>query len=603
MPAFGPYGGRGSVVVRPLTSPQGEPGSIPGGVACGNNAGRYYWSAGFLGDRKCTGQWSLAYRPRKAREVTEDSRSLLTPKTSGSRRRPKTDVAKKRSSRREDEKKDQLQCCQPGGREKERLFAAHVSPGDFICARWRNILKVELQQGSGKVGSKHGRTVPTATKSVRDTCSRYTFMAFTHFLPSIPWRNSRIPDITSQPQAMPSGKPVFTETRGKSYPLADRRQGIKRGIDRPRWCRGRSDLASWKVKQSHYWQHCNHTTHDWVTGGTFSIYYPLGYSFLLSSGNLLEKASAGLVLYVFEPEHSETCKAHLHSTRVSPMNFSWTPKVYAFALRSPVHTREPANCSLTAGCVKSQSPLPTLPRGITVSRELNICHFLEVRYGCTCTVHRGEHLGLLHYTTPAIHFMVERNEFNDVLQRLSRVCGLEGRITSLPHHLIILPTSRGAVDWCAASLWCRRFRVRIPDKARVSTRVLASSHLNVPLSWLPGANDASNPVDARGSKVISLGSDAATEMSLLYRLGTGGAHDCSHGNIRRSPRDLGDMRRTGLNPQPGKSWIFASEYRARRLSWSAGFLWDVPFPPLFRSGADPFSPALKTSLLRAAQIS
>ncbi|KAJ8868935.1 hypothetical protein PR048_030476 [Dryococelus australis] len=53
-------------------------------------------------------------------------------------------------------------------------------------------------------------------------------------------------------------------------------------------------------------------------------------------------------------------------------------------------------------------------------------------------------------------------------------------------------------------------------------------------------------------------------------------------------------RRTRFNPGPGHR-IFARGNLAGRCRWSAGFLGDLPFPtPLF---------ALKTSLLRAAQIS
>ncbi|KAJ8873892.1 hypothetical protein PR048_024728 [Dryococelus australis] len=67
------------------------------------------------------------------------------------------------------------------------------------------------------------------------------------------------------------------------------------------------------------------------------------------------------------------------------------------------------------------------------------------------------------------------------------------------------------------------------------------------------------------------------------------------------------LRRTEFNPRPGHR-IFASGNRAGRCFWSAGFLGDLPFPPLLHSGAASYSlqspsSALKTSLLRAAKIS
>ncbi|KAJ8896116.1 hypothetical protein PR048_001458 [Dryococelus australis] len=65
-------------------------------------------------------------------------------------------------------------------------------------------------------------------------------------------------------------------------------------------------------------------------------------------------------------------------------------------------------------------------------------------------------------------------------------------------------------------------------------------------------------------------------------------------------------RRTGFNPRTG-SRIFASGNRAGRCRWSAGFLGDLPFSPPLHSAAAPSlqspSSALKTSLLKAAQIS
>ncbi|KAJ8878251.1 hypothetical protein PR048_018828, partial [Dryococelus australis] len=65
-------------------------------------------------------------------------------------------------------------------------------------------------------------------------------------------------------------------------------------------------------------------------------------------------------------------------------------------------------------------------------------------------------------------------------------------------------------------------------------------------------------------------------------------------------------RRIGFNPRPGHR-IFASGNRAGRCRWSTGFLGDLPFPPRLHYDADSYSlqspsSALKTSLLRAAQI-
>ncbi|KAJ8877110.1 hypothetical protein PR048_021562 [Dryococelus australis] len=56
----------------------------------------------------------------------------------------------------------------------------------------------------------------------------------------------------------------------------------------------------------------------------------------------------------------------------------------------------------------------------------------------------------------------------------------------------------------------------------------------------------------------------------------------------------------------GYSRIFASGNRVGRCRWSAGFLGDLPFHPLFHSGAAPYiaspSSALNTSMQRAAQL-
>ncbi|KAJ8875446.1 hypothetical protein PR048_023341 [Dryococelus australis] len=48
--------------------------------------------------------------------------------------------------------------------------------------------------------------------------------------------------------------------------------------------------------------------------------------------------------------------------------------------------------------------------------------------------------------------------------------------------------------------------------------------------------------------------------------------------------------RTGFNPRPGHSRIFASAKRARRCRWSADFLGDLTFPPPLNSAIAPFSP-------------
>ncbi|KAJ8873981.1 hypothetical protein PR048_024821 [Dryococelus australis] len=53
------------------------------------------------------------------------------------------------------------------------------------------------------------------------------------------------------------------------------------------------------------------------------------------------------------------------------------------------------------------------------------------------------------------------------------------------------------------------------------------------------------------------------------------------------PANLPPMR-TGFSPRPGHSRIFASENRAGRCRWQAGFIGDLPFPLL--SGVAPFSP-------------
>ncbi|KAJ8888656.1 hypothetical protein PR048_008148 [Dryococelus australis] len=67
-------------------------------------------------------------------------------------------------------------------------------------------------------------------------------------------------------------------------------------------------------------------------------------------------------------------------------------------------------------------------------------------------------------------------------------------------------------------------------------------------------------------------------------------------------------RRTGFNPRPGHSRIFASGNSAGRRRWSAGFLENLPFPPPLHSGTAPFSSNLTfigyhDRVVRAAHIS
>ncbi|KAJ8881562.1 hypothetical protein PR048_018045 [Dryococelus australis] len=67
-------------------------------------------------------------------------------------------------------------------------------------------------------------------------------------------------------------------------------------------------------------------------------------------------------------------------------------------------------------------------------------------------------------------------------------------------------------------------------------------------------------------------------------------------------------RANRVQSRPGHTQIFACGNHAGRCHRSAGFLGDLTFPPPFHSGAAPYPPqspslALKTSLLRAAQIS
>ncbi|KAJ8883207.1 hypothetical protein PR048_015047 [Dryococelus australis] len=65
--------------------------------------------------------------------------------------------------------------------------------------------------------------------------------------------------------------------------------------------------------------------------------------------------------------------------------------------------------------------------------------------------------------------------------------------------------------------------------------------------------------------------------------------------------------RTSFDFRRGRSRIFACRNRAVRCRWSTGFLGELQFPPPLHSGAAPYlappPSALKTSLLRAAQIS
>ncbi|KAJ8881373.1 hypothetical protein PR048_017854 [Dryococelus australis] len=50
------------------------------------------------------------------------------------------------------------------------------------------------------------------------------------------------------------------------------------------------------------------------------------------------------------------------------------------------------------------------------------------------------------------------------------------------------------------------------------------------------------------------------------------------------------QRRTGLNPRPGHSRIFATGKRTGRWCWSTGFLGDLPVPSSLNSGSAIFSP-------------
>ncbi|KAJ8895893.1 hypothetical protein PR048_001233 [Dryococelus australis] len=50
------------------------------------------------------------------------------------------------------------------------------------------------------------------------------------------------------------------------------------------------------------------------------------------------------------------------------------------------------------------------------------------------------------------------------------------------------------------------------------------------------------------------------------------------------------LRRTGFNPRPGHSWIFACGNRAGCYRWWAGFLGNLPLPPSFHFGIAPYSP-------------
>ncbi|KAJ8876779.1 hypothetical protein PR048_021226 [Dryococelus australis] len=78
-------------------------------------------------------------------------------------------------------------------------------------------------------------------------------------------------------------------------------------------------------------------------------------------------------------------------------------------------------------------------------------------------------------------------------------------------------------------------------------------------------------------------------------------------SLSSSSNGLCSRRQTGLNPRPSHR-IFASGNRAGRCRWSANFLGDHPLSPPLNSCTTPYSlqspsSALKTALLRAAQIS
>ncbi|KAJ8898440.1 hypothetical protein PR048_003800, partial [Dryococelus australis] len=55
-------------------------------------------------------------------------------------------------------------------------------------------------------------------------------------------------------------------------------------------------------------------------------------------------------------------------------------------------------------------------------------------------------------------------------------------------------------------------------------------------------------------------------------------------------RPLYQTPRSGFNPRPGHSRIFASGNRVGRCRWSAGLIGDISFPPTLHSGAAPYSP-------------
>ncbi|KAJ8898181.1 hypothetical protein PR048_003541 [Dryococelus australis] len=64
------------------------------------------------------------------------------------------------------------------------------------------------------------------------------------------------------------------------------------------------------------------------------------------------------------------------------------------------------------------------------------------------------------------------------------------------------------------------------------------------------------------------------------RLGMGSCRQCV-GNL--TLRKMPELRRTGFDFRRGRPRIFACGSRAGRCRWPAGFLGDIPFPPLFRT--------------------
>ncbi|KAJ8876108.1 hypothetical protein PR048_024017 [Dryococelus australis] len=108
----------------------------------------------------------------------------------------------------------------------------------------------------------------------------------------------------------------------------------------------------------------------------------------------------------------------------------------------------------------------------------------------------------------------------------------------------------------------------------------------------PPPHSGAAPYSPHFTLIGSQGTDVTSRPNLSTLLGI--HHECI------------PPRRTGFNPWPCNSRIFACVNRSGRYRWSAGFLGDLPFRPPFHSSAAPFSlqspsSALKTSLLGAAK--